>query len=366
VAVCAALLVGAAAEAQEERPLESAIAEAVKAGKLKRLHAYLVIHQGETLAEVYFDGADEKWGRKQGVVQHGPDTLHDVRSITKSITALLYGIALAEGKVPGPDAPLLAQFPEYADLAGDPLRDKITVSDALTMKMGTEWDESMPYSDHRNSEVVMNRSPDPDRYALDRPMVFEPGTRWTYNGGAASLIGKLIADGTGRKLDDYAREKLFEPLGIKQWEWARSPDGVPSAASGLRLTVRDLARIGQMILAGGVFEGRSIVSRDWLDEAFRPHTSLRGIRYGYLWWLADASEPRAWVTGLGNRLPSEGEWPAWIAGMGNGGQRLQIQPDIGLIIVAFAGDYNNPQDWVMPVRIIEEEVTAELHRRLAK
>ncbi|MBL8894819.1 MAG: serine hydrolase [Rhizobiales bacterium] len=348
------------------RPLESAIAEAFEAGKLKRLHAYLVIYQGETLAEVYFDGEDERWGRRLGVVQHGPDTLHDVRSVTKSVTALLYGIARAEGKVPAPDAPLLAQFPEYKDLAGDPLRDKITIADALSMKMGTEWDEGMPYTNPHNSEIAMNRAPDPDRYALDRAMVFEPGTHWTYNGGAAALIGKLIANGTGMRLDEYARANLFEPLGIRRWEWASRPDGVPSAASGLRLTARDLARIGQMILAGGAFEGRSIVSREWLDEVFRPHTNLRGIRYGYFWWLADAADPRAWVSGLGNRLPGEGEWPAWVAGIGNGGQRLQIQPDIGLIIVAFAGDYNNPQDWVMPVRIIEDEVTAELRRRLAK
>ncbi|MBL8907002.1 MAG: serine hydrolase [Rhizobiales bacterium] len=365
-ALCIAYLAGSAAAAQEERPLERAIVEAVIAGKIKRLHAYLVIHRGQTLAEVYFDGEDERWGRRVGVVHHGPDTLHDVRSITKSITALLYGIALAEGKVPGPHAPLLAQFPQYADLAGDPLRDRITVGDALAMQMGTEWDENMPYTNPQNSEVAMNQSPDPDRYALDRPMIFEPGTRWTYNGGAASLIGRLIADGTGGKLDDYAREKLFEPLGIKQWEWARRPDGVPSAASGLRLTARDLAKVGQMVLAGGLFEGRSIVSREWLDEVFTPHTRLRGIRYGYFWWLADANEPRAWVSGLGNRLPGAGEWPTWMAGMGNGGQRLQIQPDIGLIVVAFAGDYNNPQDWVMPVRIIEEEVAAELRRRLAK
>ena len=136
-AVCAAMLVGTVA-AQEIRPADLAITEAFKAGKLKWLHAALVICQGETLAEVYFDGSDEQRGRQLGVVHHGPDTLHDIRSISKSVTALLYGIAFAEGKVPGPNAPLLAQFPEYADLAGDPLRDRITVGDTLAMKMGTE------------------------------------------------------------------------------------------------------------------------------------------------------------------------------------------------------------------------------------
>lgn len=365
-AACLVLLVCTAVVAQEVRPLEATITEAVNAGKLKGLHAYLVIYQGETLAEVYFDGADQQWGRRLGIVQHGPETLHDVRSITKSVISLLYGIALAEGKVPTPDALLLKQFPEYADLAGDPLRDKITVGDALAMKMGTEWDEDMPYTDPRNSEIAMYNSGDPDRYVLDRPMVAEPGTRWTYNGGATTLVGRLIADGIGMSFDDYAREKLFDPLRIKQWEWSRRRDGVAAAASGLRLTARDLAKIGQMVLAGGVFEGHSIVPREWLDTVFKPRTDLGGIRYGYFWWLADATNPRAWVSGLGNQLPNPGDWPAWVGGMGNGGQRLQLQPDIGLVVVALAGNYNSPQDWAMPVRIIEEQVADELRRRLAR
>jgi CubicO group peptidase (beta-lactamase class C family) len=342
------------------------IAEAFKAGKLQSLHAALAVFQGDTLAEVYFDGRDEHRGRQLGVVRHGPDTLHDIRSITKSVTALLYGIALAEGKVPPPDAPLLAQFPEYADLAGDPLRDAITVGDALAMKMGTEWNENLPYTDPRNSEIAMEDAADSDRFVLDRPMVAPPGTRWSYNGGAAALIGNLIEDGSGMALDEYARDKLFQPLGIARWHWARRPDGVPSPASGLRLTARDLAKIGQMVLDGGMFEGRQVVPRDWLDEVFTPRTSLEGVRYGYFWWLADSTNPRAWVSGLGNKLEDIGDWPAWVGGIGNGGQRLSIQRDIGLIVVVFAGDYNNPDDWVMPVRIIEEQVTPVLHRRLSK
>jgi CubicO group peptidase (beta-lactamase class C family) len=338
----------------------------VQAGSLKRLHAALVIFHGETLAEVYFDGPDEERGRQQGVVQHGPETLHDIRSITKSVVALLYGIALAEGKVPSPDAPLLAQFPEYADLRGDPLRDAITVGDALAMKMGTDWNEILPYTDPRNSEIAMENAADPDRFVLDRPMVAAPGKRWSYNGGAAALVAKLIEDGTGMPLDEYARTRLFGQLGITRWHWARRPDGVPSAASGLRLTARDLAKIGQLVLEGGMVNGREVVSREWLDQVFTPRTNLAGIRYGYFWWLADSTTPRAWVSGLGNRLGDVGDWPAWVGGIGNGGQRLSIQPDTGLVVVVFAGDYNNPNDWVMPVRMIEEHVAPELHRRLGR
>jgi CubicO group peptidase (beta-lactamase class C family) len=333
---------------------------------LKGLHAALVIFHGETLAEVYFDGEDEQWGRRLGVVRHGPDTLHDIRSITKSVTALLYGIALAEGKVPALDAPLLAQFPKYADLAGDPLRDSITVGDALAMKMGTEWNEDVPYTDPRNREIAMEESRDRYRFVLDRPMVMAPGKEWSYNGGAAALIGKLIEDGTGMKLDAYARDKLFRPLGITQWYWSRGVDGVPAPASGLRLTARGLGKIGQLVLGGGMFEGRRVVPRNWLDKLFTPRTNLPGVRYGYFWWLADSSDPRGWISGLGNQMADIGDWPAWVGGLGNGGQRLTVQPDIGLIVVVLAGNYNQPDNWVMPLRIIELHVAPELRRRLGK
>jgi CubicO group peptidase (beta-lactamase class C family) len=352
--------------AQEVRAVDATITEAFKAGKLPLLHAALVISRGETLTEVYFDGQDEQWGRKLGTVHHGPEELHDIRSITKSVVALLYGIALSEGKVPDLDAPLLAQFPRYADLAGDSLRERITVGDALAMRMGTEWNENTPYTDPLNSEIALLKSADPIRFALDKPMVAPPGSRWAYNGGATELIGKLISDGTGMALDDYAREKLFRPLHISRWYWSRRPDGAPSSASGLRLTARDLAKIGQLVLDRGQFDGRPVVPRSWLDTLFTPRTDLEGVRYGYFWWLADSTSPRAWVSGLGNQLPDVASWPAWVGGLGNGGQRLSIQPDIELIVVVFAGDYNNQEDWVMPVKIIEEHVTPELRRRMVK
>lgn len=358
-----AALLGGAALAQDDRPVEAAITKAFSAGELKSLHAALVILNGETLAEVYFEGVDEQRGRQLGVVQNGPNTLHDIRSVTKSLVALLYGIALADGEVAGPEAPLLAQFPEYADLVGDPRRDRITIGDALAMKMGTAWNETLPYTDPLNSETAMDESADPDRFALDRPMVTEPGAEWTYNGGAAALIGRLIEDGTGMALDDYARDKLFEPLGIERWDWARRQDGKPSAASGLRLTARDLAKIGQLVADHGKFAGRQVVPSGWFDAVFTPRTTLVGVRYGYFWWLANSKNPRGWIGDLGHQLPGTEAWPAWVGAIGNGGQRLSIQPDIGLIVVTFAGDYNDPDDWEMPVRLTEEYVAPELRLR---
>jgi CubicO group peptidase (beta-lactamase class C family) len=241
-------------------------------GRLRNLHAVLVVRDGRLALERYYEGEDERWGRPRGRVAFGPDELHDLRSITKSIVGLLYGIALAEGNAPPLDASLIEQFPEYRDLAADPMRQRMTVAHALSMMLGMEWNEEPSY-DPRNSEHVMEVADDRYRFVLGRPMVAEPGTRWTYNGGATALLAKLIAKGSGRSLRDFAQEKLLAPLGIAELDWVRGQDREFSAASGLRLRPRDLARIGQLVLDGGRWRGTRIVPADWLEQSFRTRAS---------------------------------------------------------------------------------------------
>lgn len=329
-----------------DMPIEKSLDDAVAAGKLKGLHSVLVIHKGKIIAERYYSGRDERWGQDLGVVEHDAKSLHDLRSVTKSVTGLLYGIALAEGIAPELDASLLEQFPQYPDLQADPQRAKITIRNTLSMKMGTEWNEDLPYTDPRNSEIAMEMAEDRYRFVLDRPMVNEPGDWWTYNGGATAVIGHLIAKGAGKPLDEYAKEKLFAPLGITEFDWIQGSDGVPSPASGLRLNIHDLAKIGRMVLAGGTWEGKQIVPADWLKQSFTPHAKLEfGLRYGLFWWLSNQGDP-----------------PGWAAGFGNGGQRLTIDRNGELVVAVFAGNYNQPDAWKVPVAVIMEHVVPGLQR----
>lgn len=187
---------------------------------------------------------------------HGPETLHDLRSVTKSVVGLLYGIALSEGKVPEPHERLYAQFPQDPDLMAQPVRKDILVAHALSMPMDLEWNEDLPDSDPCHSEIAMELAPDRYRYVLEQPIREAPGKSWFYSGGSVAFLGKLIEDGTGMRLDAYAAEKLFNPLGVESLEWIVRSDGVPSAASGLRLTLPGLLRIGQMIADGGVHDGQ--------------------------------------------------------------------------------------------------------------
>ncbi|WP_425064883.1 serine hydrolase domain-containing protein [Reyranella sp.] len=325
--------------------------------RIWNVHGVVVARGGKLVLERYFDGTDWARGRSLGTVVFGPDTLHDLRSVSKSIVGLLYGVALAEGKVPPPEAPLLAAFPAYRDLAADPARAKWTVHHALTMTMGTDWDElSVPYSDPTNSEIEMDGASDRYRYVLGRPVVFEPGTRWVYSGGATALLGRMITQGTGKSLHAFARETLFDPLGMGPSEWLTDARGDEFAASGLRLRPRDLARIGQLVLQGGEVDGRQIVLREWIARATRLYVSCDEVRrYGYQWYMGDmtfsvTSGPR-WNR---NRLER------YQGAYGNGGQRLWVFPGLDLVVAVTAGNYDTPDQWVPSLRVLREAVLASV------
>ncbi|MGH1479501.1 MAG: serine hydrolase domain-containing protein [Geminicoccales bacterium] len=317
------------------------IDDAVAQGDLPNLHSVLVARHGKLVVEQYYEGQDERWGSSLGEVVFGPTLKHDMRSISKSIVGILYGIALDEGKVPAPDQPLLDQFPAFQDLAGDPIRQRMTVEHALTMTLGTEWDETLPYSDARNSEIAMELADDRYRFILDRTMVSEPGERWVYNGGTTAILAHLIAKGTGTPLLEFARERLFHPLRITDVEWVEGSNGEPAAASGLRLRPRDLAKIGQLVLNQGRLQDRQLVPSHWLAASFENSVAAEDdLEYGYQWWLG--------------RGRSDGR--RWIAGFGNGGQRLIVIPNLDLVVVVMAGNYNQPDAWRIAVKLMADIV----------
>ncbi|MCP4327853.1 MAG: serine hydrolase [Alphaproteobacteria bacterium] len=319
--------------------------DAVRTNEFANLHAVVVARGGKLVLERYYEGADERRGDALGIVKFGPEVKHDLRSVTKSIVDLLYGIALADGRVADLDQSLVDQFPAYEDLAADPKRRRMTVLHALSMTLGTEWDEDLPYSNPRNSETAMDLATDRYRYVLERPFVAEPGSQWNYNGGATALLAHLISRGTGRPLLDFARERLFEPLGIADVEWLAGSDGEPIAASGLRMRPRDLAKIGQLVLDRGTWGESRLVPSEWLDQSFTPRVhAADDLDYGYHWWLGKMKA---------NDQP-------WIGAFGNGGQRLFIIPSLQLVVVIAAGNYNKPDQWKLPVAVMSKVVLPAL------
>src|SRR5215475_10907327 len=322
----------------DTKGLSERLASLAGSGAVPNLHGVVVAQRDGLIGEYYGVGHDFAWGRSLGRVTFRPDTLHDVRSVTKSVVALLYGIALDRGQVPAPDEPLLRHFPEYPDLTADPRRSKRTIEHALTMTLALEWNESVPYTSAANSEIAMELAPDRYRFVLERAIVGEPGRQWLYCGGASALIGRLISKGTGQTLSDFARDALFAPLGIDTFEWMAGTDGVVSAASGLRLRPRAIARIGQLMLHNGM----DVVSAAWLQTLLRPRVPVdENVSYGYQWYLATNAQPYQ-----------------WYGAMGNGGQRLFVVPDLELAVAITAGDYDAANQSAIPDAVLHEVIAA--------
>ena len=300
------------------------------------MHAVLVVRHGALVFEHYFKGEDESWGKSLGVVDFAPEVKHDLRSITKSVTSLVLGIAIDHGWVPGVDTPVLSLLPQYADLRSPEL-DRITLRHLLTMSAGLKWDENIPYSNPENSEIQMDYAPDPYRYVLTRPVDTAPGALWNYSGGGAALISAVLHQATGKTEDVLLQETLFDPLGIHDVDWARYPKtNEPAAASGLRMRPRDLAKLGQLVLNHGKWDGKQIVSAAWIEASITPQIQASQLYfYGYQWWLGRS---------LVNRQQVD-----WAVGYGLGGQRLYVLPQLDMVVLVMTGLYRSDIQSFVPL-----------------
>ena len=291
------------------------------------VHAVLVARGGKLVFERYFDGSDEINGRRVENVAFDADTLHNMKSVSKSVTSLALGIAIDRGLIRGVNEPIFSFFPELSDLRSAE-KDRIQLVHALTMSMGLKWVEATPATgDDNNDESRMHMASDPCRYVLGLPVTAPAGQEFFYNTGALTLVSSIMRKATRRPLDEFAREALFDPMGITEFEWTRVR-GDSDAGGGLRLRPRDMAKIGQMVLAGGRWNDRQIVSKAWVDASMTPRLEATGpYFYGYLWWL-------------GRSLVNERE-VHWAAALGRGGQSIRIVPALDLVVVATAGYYQD-------------------------
>jgi CubicO group peptidase (beta-lactamase class C family) len=297
------------------------------------VHAVVIVRHGKLVFEQYFSGYDDPWGVPEGQFDFDAATRHDMRSISKSVTSLLLGIAIDRKLIAGVDEPVVKFFPDYAALKA-PGWDSITLRHLLTMSSGVTWDENLPWTDPRNDEPHLGQEPDPIRYVLAKPIAAPPGTVWNYNGGGTDLLGSIIERVSGKPFAAFAREALFQPLGIADWEWRTYENGRVAPAAGLRLRPRDAAKIGQLVLDRGKWSGRQIVPAEWIVQSTAPRLQAIGyfgglFFYGYQWWL-------------GRTLSGDKE-VTWIAGIGLGGQRLVIVPDLDLVMMTTAGMYASPR-----------------------
>ena len=301
-------------------------------GTYPNIHSVLIAKNNKLVFEKYYSGKDENWGDNLGVIPHHRDSLHDIRSISKSIVSACLGLAMAQGKIKSVDDKVLNFFPEFKMLDTG-LKSQLTIKHLLTMSTGLVWNEEVPYTDSNNSEIKMIRSTNAVQFVLSQHMEHAPGLKWKYNGGATQLLAAIIEKQTGKKIDQFANEYLFQPLGIKKYEWHRYPrTQIPAAASGLRLTSRDLLKFGLLYLNGGRYNNKQILPADWVKESIKeqitrstPQGTIKA-GYGYQFFTRSVS--------AGNRVVN-----ATIA-IGNGNQRIFVDTANNLVAVVTAGNYN--------------------------
>ena len=270
-----------------------------------RMRSLLVVRNGRLVVEEYFGGARA-------------NTLHDVRSVTKSVVSALTGIALERGDIRSLDDPVADYLGSLVpDL--DPEKGAITIRHLLTMTSGLEWDETGGFG----SYIEWIRSGDHLGHLLARPFAAPPGEEFNYNSAAVHLLGVVVQQATGTELPALARSALFDPMGISRSPWEPLGDGYWNGGAGLDLRPRDMARFGQLFLQRGSSGGRQIIPAEWaaastvsrFDWRF-DMGALEGISYGYLWWVVP-----------GAREPLYFAW-------GHAGQYVVVVPDLLLVVVA--------------------------------
>ncbi|MBC6998608.1 serine hydrolase [Cytophaga sp. FL35] len=291
------------------------------------LHSMLFFKDGQLLLEEYFNGQK-------------PEEVHDLRSVTKSIRALLVGIAIDKGFIKSVDDSIEKYFGTVYSEVDWSVKRKITIENLLTMSSGLDCNDWNKKS--KGQEDRVHKKKDWITYTLQLPLVNEPGTVSNYCSMGTVLLAEIIRIASGMEIDEFAQKYLFEPLGIIHQKWGHtSSKEVITSGKRLYLRSRDLAKLGLLVANQGNWKGNQLVSSNWIMEATTSKTKITNLDYGYLWW----SIP---LQSNGNILVSK-------TATGNGGQYIFIIPDNDLVVI-FTGDaYNLPED-KLPFTIMQKAI----------
>jgi CubicO group peptidase (beta-lactamase class C family) len=315
-------------------PVLDRLDRAIRLGDFGEITSVLVSHRGQLVHEAYYAGE--------------ADELRNTRSCTKTITGLLVGIAIERGHLPGVSARILDLLADVPVANPDPRKALITVEDFLTMSSLLECDDWNAFS--RGNEERMYLVEDWVAFALGLPIKGFPswvprpeaspyGRSFSYCTAGVTTLGAVLERATGTKIAQFAREHLFQPVGIDRVEWQRSPLGLAQTGGGLLMRSRDLLAVGQLCLSGGEHDGRQVVPRAWIETSTRPHVRIDDeTEFGYLWWLRSLGGHRSY-------------------GMsGTGGNRVTVFPDLELVTVLTTTNFRRRDAHEIADRIIGDHV----------
>ncbi len=274
-----------------------------------RVHSLMMIRDGYVLLDTTFYPYDGS-------------TVHDLASVTKSFMTTLIGIAADQGLI-DLDAPLVSYFPDRTIANLDERKQAVTIRDLVSLTSGLECN---PAGDEQDL-AAMRATDDWVQAALDRPSVAAPGTRFVYCGPDMHLLSGVLRQATGMTALEFARANLFGPLGITEAVWDTDPQGNNRGWGDLALLPQDAAKLGLLFLQGGKWEGKQIVSPEWVAEATRAQHPTGGNwaeDYGYGWWAS-----------------RQGEAVPYFSANGRGGQYVRVFPGINAIVATTGGGFSD-------------------------
>jgi CubicO group peptidase (beta-lactamase class C family) len=281
------------------------------------IHGILIARHGKLVYEEYFHGFHR-------------EKPHDTRSASKSLTATLVGSVIAHG------ARLSVSTPVYKTIYGDslppdldPRKKAMTVENLLMMASGYYCDDNDPAAPG-NEDTMQEQTADPDwyHYTLNVPMNANPGAQPVYCSANPNLLGDVLMHVTGKPLTELFQEHIADPLQIKHYYLDLSPTGEPYMGGGIYWLPRDFMKLGQVMLNGGTWNGKRIVSPEWAHRASSPLENLSTAQYGYLWWS--------------DTYPYKDKMLRAFFAAGNGGQFVIGIPDLDLVVAICAGNYSDP------------------------
>jgi CubicO group peptidase (beta-lactamase class C family) len=301
------------------------------------LHGLLVARHGKLVLEEYFHGFHRM-------------KPHDTRSASKSVAATIVGAAIQKGtkldvSTRVYDLIYQGQLPEGID----PRKKEMTVEHLLTMSSGyncNDWDPPRPGSE----DFVTDEQPDRDyyRYTLQLPMEARPGQLSTYCSINPNLLGAVLRSATQQPVNELFQDLVAEPLQIERYYINVQPTGEPYLGGGMYFLPRDFMKFAQLMLDGGVWNGKRILSKEFVLRASSPLVTLKGqsdgMRYGYLWWTRE--------------YPYKGKTVHAYFASGNGGQIAMAIPELDLVIATHGGNYNSRAGWAMVTEHIPKLLAA--------
>lgn len=292
-------------------------------GKYERISSILVAHKGKLIFEKYYNGNDQ-------------NSLHNTRSATKTMGTLLTGIAIDKGYIKSEQDPIFSYLQHKMPVQNpDPRKEEITLEDLLTMSSLLEASDDNYFS--RGHEERMYIIEDWTQFFIDLPIRSFPfgpkpkdlpyGRSFSYASASSAAVAEILESAIKMKLDVFAKKYLFTPLGIETYKLDYTPRNMLNTAGGSEYRSRDFLKLIQLCLNKGVWEGKQVISSDWIEKATTPKVNAReGVDYGYLFWI--------------NPFGKEKKYDAYYMA-GNGGNKMIAIPKLDLSVVITAKNYNN-------------------------